>query len=484
MQDEDEIANWDDSHVLTLETKEEEKMTKESQEQSVHDKDKQPLDLSVTGKMDDVKDINTLSLDARVIARDLQIIGVLLGQKWPETGPVKLNSSIVKKGKGIELNTMMTAGKTRINATTSIISSRGIPGISGRISAQDLFFPDLFEKKTRPAMDERTGKLSFFSREPLELDWLKKVDMDLLVDIASFDHEKLSLESARFKIDLDSGRLAIKSGKFIFPKGEITLDAHLELEKELKLSVMASAKEINPWHALSDHQTELEQNFNADLDIDIDITTSGANEYELFANMNGDLYILLKNGKIRKELLDMLFTDFIGWTVGKTIGKKYIDINCGVMDYRIKQGVISTNGFILDAKNLTIAGEGTIDLAKEQIAYVFIPKKKSRLVLNAEPVKVNGPLYNPTVTVIPWKSAVTTYGSLFFGPYVFAGLTAFNFLADTLNREGTISPCLAYEKKHHQDIKNAVLNQRIKKQRFFHDSGMRSLNGKAEKMTE
>jgi len=226
-----------------------------------------------------------------------------------------------------------------------------------------------------PPFHEKPKKLSFFSREPIELCWLKKADMNLLVDIESFDREKINLDSARFKINLDSGHLAIESGRVVFPKGEITLDAHLDLEKDLTLSVKASGKNIDPMHQFSIQQTKLKKAFNASLDIDIDITSSGASEYALFANMDGNIYINLKNGQIRKKPFDMLFTDLVGWTIGKTRGKKYIDINCGIADYRITKGVITTNAFFIDAKDFTITGEGTIDLAKEQVAYVFLPKK-------------------------------------------------------------------------------------------------------------
>jgi hypothetical protein len=58
---------------------------------------------------------------------------------------------------------------------------------------------------------------------------------------------------------------------------------------------------------------------------------------------------------------------------------------------------------------------------------MFIPKKKSRLIAKAEPVKITGPLNDPTVRAIPAKSlavAAGKAGTLLFAPYVLAGIVA------------------------------------------------------------
>lgn len=420
-----------------------------SMQGDIIDKQVPELDSMVQARLHRVSGNHRLA----VTAQDLSIIGLLLGQQWPAIGPVELDSSIVKKDEGIQLDMEMTVGEARIEGVTRIVSRRGTPFISGKLTAQRLFFPDPFEMKNKSAINEPLEALSFFPREHLAVGWLKKVDMDLLVDIASFDKERMNLESAMFRIDLESGRLAVKSARFAYPKGEINLDVLLEQEKDLKISIKASGKDINPWLTFSMQQTDMKNDFNAELDMDIDITSSGKSGHELAANMEGDVYLIIKNGKMRKEPLDMLFSDLIGWTIGKTIGDKYVDIHCGVADFSITKGLVTTKAFIIDSKDITIAGEGTIDLGQEKIEYVFLPKKKSRLIRKAEPVKVSGLLNNPSVKAMPWKSAAATYGSLFFGPYVFAGVMAVDFLTDAVRNDGIASPCLEYEKKHDQDQK-------------------------------
>ena len=92
---------------------------------------------------------------------------------------------------------------------------------------------------------------------------------------------------------------------------------------------------------------------------------------------------------------------------------------------------------------LTFVNNGT----PETVDYVFLPKKKSVLVTGADPVKITGSLQNPSVKVIPWKSAAAKYGGLLFSPYIFAGQVIVGFMADLIGKETSESPCIKYEKK-------------------------------------
>jgi len=116
---------------------------------------------------------------------------------------------------------------------------------------------------------------------------------------------------------------------------------------------------------------------------------------------------------------------------------------------------VTTRGFLLDARDIAISGDGTVNLGQEQIDYVFLPKKKTRAISKADPVKVTGALNDPTVKVIPWKSAATTYAPLLFGPFIFAGVTAVDYLGSKIVDREKESPCLEYERKRAESGREA-----------------------------
>ena len=285
----------------------------------------------------------------------------------------------------------------------------------------------------------------------MDLNLLKKVDLDLSIDIESFDKRHARMDSASFEVALHEGRLNISPATLVYPKGTLQLHGHVDAREQPLVSFKAFGKDINPWLALDMEQAETSRVLDPELDIDGQITSSGVSAHELAANMQGDMYLKMNDGRMSKELLDKLFVDLVGWTISKATGQEYVAVHCGVADYTINQGVISTNALFLETRNIAIAGNGSVDLGKERIDYVFLPKKKSRVIQQAEPVEIKGPLHNPTVEVLPWKSAVTTYGSMFFAPYVFAGITAYDLLRDAMNIDSQKSPCLEYERQNNRE---------------------------------
>ena len=104
---------------------------------------------------------------------------------------------------------------------------------------------------------------------------------------------------------------------------------------------------------------------------------------------------------------------------------------------------------MLESKNASIVGGGTIDLDRETVDYVLLPKKRSRLFLKADPVEIEGPLRNPKVKAIPWKSAtanLATAGGMVLSPFIFGSLAAGDYLTGHLKRRLRKSPCQKYQK--------------------------------------
>jgi hypothetical protein len=194
-----------------------------------------------------------------------------------------------------------------------------------------------------------------------------------------------------------------------------------------------------------------EKEFEAEINVDMALSTSGTTPHELAANSQGSVYITLQNGKIHTAPIDLVFMDLAGWAWRKTTNEKYYVFKCGVADFSIEQGVVSTKAFILDAKDIAITGGGTIDLGREEVEYILLPKKKTRIIHKADPVKIKGPLNDPSVKALPWKSAATTYGKyagIIFAPYIFLPLTAADYLVGILKSKVKKSPCLEYQKSH------------------------------------
>jgi hypothetical protein len=405
--------------------------------------------LRLDGQFSDFRHLDTLLLNSRLTADDLQSIGKLFDRQWDPVGPVQVDIVVSKVANGIELKGSLTAGKLAGDADLIVDLTASPPHVSGTISAQQFFLPDLFPKTTGKRKHKaKTGPV--FASTPIDFSYLKKADLDLAVDVSSADAARSEIESAKFKITLKSGDLTVNPAELLFPRGKLDFNLELLTRGKPRIHFKAYGENINPRQTLDMQAINGKTGFDANLDVDLQLTATGVSQHELVSSLDGDIYLTVMNGRMRRSLMDMLFVDLAGWTTSQLTTEKYIPLTCGVADYSIRDGLVSTNAFFLDSRNITISGDGSVDLVNERIDYVFLPHKKSRMILKADPVKVKGPLNNPSVEAIPWKSAATTYGTLFFAPYIFVGLTVSDFLYGEVSNDTTESPCLKYEKMHRQ----------------------------------
>ncbi|UCF03378.1 MAG: hypothetical protein JSV14_07000, partial [Deltaproteobacteria bacterium] len=137
------------------------------------------LTLKVDGHFENFKDPSTLLLKSSLTARDLQLIGAIFDRKWRPIGPVHLDAELKRQGKGGAWTAALTAGKTEVQLKLNTLLRATPKQISGTITARQLFLWDLVEKDSEEKKKKTSKKKPVFSREPIDFDWLKKVDLDI-----------------------------------------------------------------------------------------------------------------------------------------------------------------------------------------------------------------------------------------------------------------------------------------------------------------
>ena len=415
--------------------------------------------LYVDGQFDDFDKPDTLELNSRMTARDMKLVGALLDRDWPDHGRVEFIGRLRRAGPSTSLNATLTSGREKFDIALSGTYDATPPHIKGKITAVNFFVPDLFER----ARQKRTEKIRsdtpspetkpVFSHTPIDLDWLKTVDLDLSVNIQSFDRNQSAAESADATIRLKSGHLSVRPAKLVYPKGHANLDLQLGAKDPLEASFTFKGENLDPWRGLNIFEPDTNGVYKAEdteLDVKISLSASGNSLHQLASNLQGEFFAAVRNGQITQSKTRLLFVDVVGWATDLKAQQRYDRVNCGVGDFSFRQGVVDTNAFFMDMDHITIAGEGTIDLGQERIDYVLIPRKKSRLILKAEPVDVKGPLNDPNITAIPVKSLALQagkLGTLLFAPYAFAGILAGEFAGGKFRNKGEDSSvCLEYLK--------------------------------------
>ncbi|MCK5666964.1 MAG: hypothetical protein KAI17_25935, partial [Thiotrichaceae bacterium] len=147
------------------------------------------------------------------------------------------------------------------------------------------------------------------------------------------------------------------------------------------------------------------------------------------------------------------FLNPLGWLFTHGIGDNKINITCGLANYQIKKGVISSKVLLIDGPKLSMRGIEEINLATETINSLYTLDKKNIIEsilrpgfsYNSVPIRVSGNLADPVVEQASISSVRSNAERYFFAPIttipyeLFA--TAFSFFDQ---REEVESPCKAY----------------------------------------
>ncbi len=224
------------------------------------------------------------------------------------------------------------------------------PRIAGKVTVHELALPDFFQKVAdqRAEREKAAEKVTqpLFSREPIDLGWLKTFDLNLGVHVASFDPGSSPARSADVTVTVQSGLLKVGPAVVTYPKGQLKLALSVDARDTPQFTFSAYGKDIDPWRDMPRWAQGNEAGFGAAMDVDIHLDASGRSVYQLVSSLDGGLFVTSTHGKISRSLVDLLFVDIAGWAASKISDSKYLDITCGVADFAVKNGVAIHQGLL------------------------------------------------------------------------------------------------------------------------------------------
>src|SRR5690606_6421007 len=101
---------------------------------------------------------------------------------------------------------------------------------------------------------------------------------------------------------------------------------------------------------------------------------SGNSAHRFAASADGNVGLIAGGGQLSLLLVEFAGMD-LAESLGLLIGKdKPVNIRCGVADYKIRNGVMNTDAFVVDTEDTIFRGEGAIDLGRELMDMKIRPK--------------------------------------------------------------------------------------------------------------
>ena len=336
----------------------------------------------------------------------------------------------------------------RLDLTARLQDNR--PILNGEFRTQRLTLGDLglqgdgepasAPKKTAPDTDATDAKppqesKPLFSREPIDLTWLRGFDLDFAIAIDELRGNRLDIDDIRGRVMLESGRLRLTDSAFQYLGGKASGTYELDARAIPVLKVDIKADNL----VLSDILDEfLTDTFDGGiLDLALKLEGRGNSPHELASSLDGDLDMAFEKTSIPANYVQFLSADVFGWTLSQTaLAERTSFIDCGLIGLDAESGKVKSRALLVDSPDLSTTGDISLDLAEETLDMVVLPEQKKRLSVfrKATPVKLTGSLHNPTVEAIPARAAAERVGGLVLLPQVFIPLEVISQVGHLFSR--------------------------------------------------
>jgi uncharacterized protein involved in outer membrane biogenesis len=277
-----------------------------------------------------------------------------------------------------------------------------------------------------------------FSADPLPLEGLQAIDVDLKFDEKQVLLPALALDDVKLNILLKDGNLEIKPFKFSIGGGKADVQFALRTQEKpaaLAANLNIDQLEIGPMLDKLGYQRSVEGNLDAALNLD----GSGDSIAALMAGLNGNIRIAMIDGRAASDLLQLL-EKYLGSGILRMLNpfqekREYTPINCFVNNIEIKDGLADVK-ILLDTDQTSIFGVGDVNLKTEGLSLGIKPTpKKGAMPVGisfsfrqlSQPFKLGGTLADPHLAIDPGRAAFTVgkfAGALLLGPVGWAAFFA------------------------------------------------------------
>ncbi|VVO16560.1 AsmA family protein [Pseudomonas fluorescens] len=299
-------------------------------------------------------------------------------------------------------------GSSDIHGDLAYVASKPRPRLSGALVSNQLLFADLApligadsnaKQKARGGENKQpAGKV--LPVEEFRTERWRAMDADVEFTGERIVHSaRLPFTDLYTHLILNDGQLSLEPLRFGVAGGKLDAQIRLNgrttpLEGRAKLTARNfKLKQLFPTFE------PMKTSFG-ELNGDADIAGSGNSVAALLGSASGELKMLINDGAISRELMELVGLNVGNYVVNRIFGDKEVKINCAAADFDIKTGLATTRLFVFDTENAIVYIDGTVNMATEQLDLTITPESKGlRLFSLRSPLYVRGPFIKPDAGV-------------------------------------------------------------------------------------
>jgi uncharacterized protein involved in outer membrane biogenesis len=245
------------------------------------------------------------------------------------------------------------------------------------------------------------------------------IDADVHYTAERIVREKqLPLSQLSTHLILKDGVLTLAPMNFRMAGGSVTstieLDGSAKGRQAIKASARASARQIKIkelFPSIAGMKATVGQ-----INADASLSSTGNSVAALLGASNGEVKALIDEGTVSKMLLEQMGLNIGNIVLTTLFGDKQVKLNCMASDFQVSNGLMRTRTFVVDTDEAVITGDGSVNLANEQMDLTLNPKTKGlRIFSLRSPLHVRGSFSKPEVSVDKGVLALKAGGAVALG---------------------------------------------------------------------
>ncbi len=379
--------------------------------------------VAFVGTVSDPMKMGGVDLKLKFAGDSLGELYDLTGVLLPDTPPFETDGRLVAK-----IDTEKTSvydyrnfngriGDSDIHGSLTYTTGKPRPKLEGDLESRQLRLADLgpligvdtgkgaeqskrSEEKKGEKSNQPAGKVLPYDR--FETDKWDVMDADVRFKGRRIEHgSSLPLSDLTTHIILKNADLRLQPLKFGMAGGTINSNIHLEGDKKpMQGRAEIQARRLKLKELMPD--VELMQKTIGEMNGDAEFRGTGNSIAVLLGTSNGNLKLLMNDGVISRNLMEILGLNVGNFIVGQIFGDDEVRVNCAAANMDLVNGVARPRIFAFDTENAIINVTGTASMAAEQLDLTINPESKGvRIVTLRSPLYVRGSFKDPQAGVKP-----------------------------------------------------------------------------------
>ncbi|ROM96114.1 AsmA family protein [Pseudomonas brassicacearum] len=370
--------------------------------------------VELAGTLTDPLNLGALDLRLKLAGTSLGNLHPLTGVTLPPSPPYTTDGHLIANLRQADGATYHyeafngTIGGSDIHGDLTYVASQPRPKLSGTLVSNQLLFVDLaplIGADSNAKQKARGGESKQPEDKVLPVEEFRTErwrDMDADVEFTGkriVQSEKLPFTDLYTHLVLKEGQINLEPLRFGVAGGKLDAQVRLNglatpLEGRAKLTARGfKLKQLFP-------SFETMKTSFGELNGDADLAGHGNSVAALLGSANGDLKLLMNDGAISRQLMELAGLNVGNYVVGKIFGDQDVKINCAAADFDVKSGLATSRLFVFDTENAIVYIDGTANMASEQLDLTITPESKGvRLISLRSPLYVRGKFIKPDTGV-------------------------------------------------------------------------------------